>query len=271
MAILLVECAEPEQRCSREAVSDARTLADLATPVEDTRVEARVLALRPFPGYVRNVDRPTRRGVLSRADAFIEKLEGLPGRQWIKGAAVGLAVAALIFLVIPGILGLGKPSSQQVALWIRNVQAGADVLWRAVTAVGIIVGGVFAYYKFFREDPYSRRIQPTVSGSVARKDGLFYLRAVAQAKNYGQGTITLDNADTGLRVLVRRAGDADWTRFRTPGVFAEQEFLDSGETISEPVWLEIPEEGLVALRLDLYVAESEAKGWLAREVVNLVE
>ena len=137
-----------------------------------------------------------------------------------------------------------------------------------MTAAGLIVGGVFAYYKFFREDPYARRIQPTVSGSVARKDGTIYLRAVAQAKNYGQGTITLDNADTGLRVLVRKTGDADWTRFRSPGIFAEQEFLDSGETITEPVWLEISEVDLVALRLDLYVAESEAKGWLAREVVE---
>ena len=168
-------------------------------------------------------------------------------------------------------MGLGKPSSQQVPLWIRNVQAGMEVLWRAATAAGIIVGGVFAYYKFFREDPYARRIQPTVSGSVVRKDGILYLRAVAQAKNYGQGTITLNSADTGLRVLVRKTGDADWMRFRTLGVFAEEEFLDSCETISDPLWLEIPEEGLVALRLDLYVAESEKKGWLAREVVNLLE
>jgi len=47
--------------------------------------------------------------------------------------------------------------------------------------------------------------------------------------------------------------------------------LEPDETIGEPVWVEIPDRGKVALRLDLYVAESEESGWLAREVVNLVE
>lgn len=201
-------------------------------------------------------------------------------------------VATALFLVLPGILGLGHPSSSELPLWLRNAQAGADIFQNLITALAIPIGAIWAYFRFFKERTYASRLQPTISGTVARRDGRIYLRASASVKNIGQSRVVLNHEYIGLRVLTRTSGVVNWSLYRTEDVFKEQLYVESGVTIGEPVWVEMPEKDKarlmprrtnseadvgtipgsdkVALRLDLYVAESETVGWLAREVVNLV-
>jgi len=179
-------------------------------------------------------------------------------------------VATALFLVVPGILGLGYPSSSELPLWLRNAQAGADIFQNLITALAIPIGAIWAYFRFFKERTYASRLQPTISGTVARRGGRIYLRASASVKNIGQSRVVLSHDYIGLRVLTRTSGVGNWTLYRTEDVFKEQPYVESGVTIGEPVWVEMSEQGKVALRLDLYVAESETVGWLAREVVNLV-
>lgn len=186
-------------------------------------------------------------------------------------AAVYCGIIAIwLFLVIPGVFGVGYPSSWEVPLWLRNVQTGADIFQKLVTALAIPVGATWAYFRFFKERTYASRLQPTISGTVARRDGTIYLRAATNVKNIGQSRVVLDHEYIGLRVLTRTAGVGEWDLYRTEDVFKEQPHVESGVTIGEPVRVEMPEGEKVALRLDLYVAESEKVGWLAREVVNLV-
>lgn len=192
------------------------------------------------------------------------------GRVMTAAAVYCAIVAIWLFLVFPGVFGIGNPPSWEVPLWLRNVQAGADVFQKLVTALAIAVGGIWAYFRFFKERTYASRLQPTISGTVARRDGIIYLRAATNVKNIGQSRVVLNHEYIGLRVLTRTAGASKWDLYRTEDVFTEQPHVESGVTIGEPVWVEMPEKDKVALRLDLYVAESEKVGWLAREVVNLV-
>lgn len=156
-------------------------------------------------------------------------------------------------------------------LWLRYLQAAADVFQKMVAGSAIIIAGIFAYYRFFKERTYASRLEPTISGSAARKDGVIYLRAAANTRNIGQSRVNLNHEYIGLRILTRIAGSGDWTLYRIENVFEEQDYLEPGESVGEPVWIEVPDrDDITALRLDLYVAESEEVGWAAREVVNLV-
>ena len=154
---------------------------------------------------------------------------------------------------------------------MQRIDTGARVFQASATGLAFNIGGIFAYYRFVKERTHASRLQPTISTVVARRDGTIYLRATASVQNIGQAKVELAHEYIGLRFLTRTHGSDGWFLDRTATVFEEQDSLEPDETIGEPVWVEIPDRGKVALRLDLYVAESEESGWLAREVVNLVE
>ena len=168
------------------------------------------------------------------------------------------------------LLGFIQETTQPVPLWIRETQTWADIFQKLVTALAIPIGAWWAYRRFFKERTHASRLQPTISGTVSRRDGTIYLRAVANVQNIGQTKVDLDHDHIGLRVLTREAGTDDWNLHSTESVFEEQDFLEPNEIIGEPVWVEILEERKVALRLDLYVAETATTGWLTREVVDLL-
>jgi hypothetical protein len=85
-----------------------------------------------------------------------------------------------------------------------------------------------------------------------------------------------------LVTATRSLGEPGWTPFAPLGEFHEQSAVQSNETISDQVWIEIPDDDLVALRTDFVVArvvtEEERRkggnviwGWEARDIVNLLD
>jgi hypothetical protein len=85
-----------------------------------------------------------------------------------------------------------------------------------------------------------------------------------------------------LVTSTRSLGEPGWTPFAPQGIVHEQSAVQSNETISDQVWIEIPDDDLVALRTDFVVArvvtEEERRkrgnviwGWEARDIVNLLD
>jgi hypothetical protein len=185
--------------------------------------------------------------------------------------AVVCVVSLLVYYAILLLVGAPHASIDGVPLWLQRVDTGARIFQASATGLAFIIGGIFAYYRFIKERTHASRLQPTSSTDVASADGTIYLRVMASVQNIGQAKVELAHEYTGLRILTRTHGSEGWFLDHTATVFEEQDSLEPDETIGEPVWVEIPDNGKVALRLDLYVAESEDTGWLAREVVNLVK
>jgi hypothetical protein len=192
------------------------------------------------------------------------------GHLTVAVAVIGSVVVLAIFFVFPGILGVGYEASQGVPLWLRNVQAGADVFQKMATGGGVIVGGLFAYFRFFKERTHASNIQPTISYSMAREEDVIYLRVSASATNIGQSKVDINREFSALRVATRKYGEDGWTLQRIEGVLAEQAWIEPNETVGEPIWVEMYKADNVAIRLDLYVAESEKLAWIASEIISLV-
>src|SRR5688500_17656930 len=101
-----------------------------------------------------------------------------------------------------------------------------------------IIGGIVgAFYRFRREKPHKARLQPTISGLAATKDGIIHLQVSVSAENVGQVPITLDKEATTLRVSSRRAGDSGWGHPTLLNVLGEQDQIQPGETLIDQEWI----------------------------------
>lgn len=151
------------------------------------------------------------------------------------------------------------------------METWANIFQAVATPLLIAIGGVFAWYKFFRQGEHDPKLQLTISGGVGKKDGTLYLQAKVLAENTGQVAVGLSGGTCALQVSARKKDDEDWTLHATERVFAIQGHVQAGETLIDQVWLEIPDNGEVAIKMELIVlAGEETTGWVTPEVVNLV-
>jgi hypothetical protein len=82
-----------------------------------------------------------------------------------------VAVISVVLLVgsykLFGYLGSGVFQKSDVPLWLLSVETTASIFQATATGLAFIVGGLFAYYRFFKEEPYSEQLQPSVSTAVS--------------------------------------------------------------------------------------------------------
>lgn len=166
-------------------------------------------------------------------------------------------------------LALLQEAAGQVPDWLAIARAVSAVLQSVVTVGGIIIGGIFAYYRFFKEETYTSRLQPTVNGTVEVRGGTIYLRARVSAQNNGQVSVGLELELTALEIFTRSVGDDDWEYRHIESIFWGHDLVQPGEEIEDRIWVEIPYDNEVGLKMDLSVSEGEDTMWLATEIVSL--
>lgn len=183
--------------------------------------------------------------------------------------AIICSVLLLAYYALFGYLGAGPVQKDGVPLWLRSVETGSGIFQASVTGLALIIGGLFAYYRFFKEETYSKRLQPSVSTAVSRSAGHLCVVVTATAKNAGQVTVNLNNNLTRFITSVRKLGDLEWTDYVVETIFIEQDWVRPGETISDEKWVEILDSGEAALKTDIVVAATEDQ-WGASDIVNLL-
>lgn len=166
-------------------------------------------------------------------------------------------------------LALLQRVTSQLPTWLAIVVAVLGAFQSLVTTLAIIIGGTFAYYRFFKEETYTSRLQPTVSGTAEVHDGTIYLRTRVAAQNTGQVSVGLDLELTALEIFTRKVGDDDWEYRHIESIFWGHDQVQPGEEIEDQIWVEIPYDNEVGLKMDLSVSEGEDVMWLATEIVSL--
>lgn len=180
--------------------------------------------------------------------------------------AVATMFIAVVFALIV-LLGILDPG-EQAFVWLENMRVGADTFQKFVAAVALIIGGIFAWYRFIRgeRDP---RLQPTVTGTAnvyrhgtldLHDDRVLLVLATVRAQNSGQRDVDLDLESCGLDVLTTRIGDEGWRNDYSEDVFLEHDGVQAGETLEDQMWFEIPFEGQTGVRLELTVALVDSRG-----------
>jgi hypothetical protein len=139
-----------------------------------------------------------------------------------------------------------------------------DVL---VKISAILLGGVAAYYKFFKGRVHVSRLELKVSGSVLCKDNVSYLFTTACVKNIGLSKVDIEHQDSGLRItsckpsaLIAGAQMVDWREASVFNVFEDDPWIEPGETVEEKYLIAMPgcEREHFAYRLQLRIVSKNA-------------
>lgn len=185
-----------------------------------------------------------------------------------------LSVGALVDLA-QRILALAQQAQQDGAL--STAQTWADIAQKTAATIAIVGTAGWAYFKFVRGRTFRRRVELTISGEVRQRPGIVYLSTNATVKNIGLSKFEIDHEKSGLRVMAHssetpanEARLAEWEPVSTWPVLEEQEKLEPGEPAGEELLIEIPDEGRLAFKLQLWVSSKEGESWEATAIVNLV-
>ena len=74
-----------------------------------------------------------------------------------------------------------------------------------------------------------------------------------------------------MLIDTRKLGDLDLSEYDPTEVFFNQDAVQPGETISDQIWIELPDSCEVALQTSLGVARDAKLGWEAKDIVNLLD
>lgn len=131
---------------------------------------------------------------------------------------------------------------------LTDAQAIADIVGTLVTAVALIVGGYWAYYKFIKGRAFRPHVEVSTTGSWLDSEGSLGLHLAVQLRNVGSGKVELVQRGTG--VMVSRIADeqdsppaeTQWTALGVFEIFTEHEWIEPGETISDELLVRLPLE-----------------------------
>jgi hypothetical protein len=148
-------------------------------------------------------------------------------------------------LIAPTAALLAQAGSGSEASSLDNMKAIVDIIGTAVTAAAVVIGGIWAYFRFVKGRTYRPRLEPGLSGEWRLIDGKCLLQARVTVKNIGASKVTLLQKGTGLRVSVLAAGQppipapAEWEILKVFEILREHEWIEPDETIYDDLLLNL--------------------------------
>jgi hypothetical protein len=137
--------------------------------------------------------------------------------------------------------------------WLGQAESGFTIL-------AIIVGGVWAYYNFFKGRLYRTRLEPSISGRYLRRNGGAWLIATVRLRNAGVAKAEITQEGSGVRLSVSDAsvpvpvpGKAEWRLGATFSVLQNHRWIESGETVSEEHLIEVEDQEDPAFLLEMRI------------------
>jgi hypothetical protein len=131
-----------------------------------------------------------------------------------------------------------------------------EVIQSVVTTSAIIIGGIFAYFRFVKDRSYRSRLELEVSGRLIIEPGYCGVVCRCAARNVGSGKISIQSSYSTLEVLVYRKHDVLPVFHKAPmqraGVMAVLEMHDAiepSECIVEERLVTLQEREVVAVGL----------------------
>jgi hypothetical protein len=124
-----------------------------------------------------------------------------------------------------------------------------------VETAAVIVGGIWAYYKFFRGRTFRPRLELAISGRASEATGLTNVLISVQLNNVGLSRVAISQEGSAIRVFAtdptKTDGPAEWQRAITVGVFEKHGWIEPGETITDQVLVSVAGVGHKAVKLEL--------------------
>ena len=105
--------------------------------------------------------------------------------------------------------------------------------------VALLLGGLFAYWKFFMGRTFHPRLEPAITATARTQDDQIFLKVSCKLKNVGLSSIDLDSELSVIRVFLQDLapttglGEVQW-RIESDlavDVFQSHDWIEGGETL----------------------------------------
>jgi hypothetical protein len=140
---------------------------------------------------------------------------------------------------------LAQVGSVEKATPLDNLKTVVDIIGTVVTAAAVILGGMWAYFKFVKGRTYRPRLGVRLTGHWRPVDGRHLLHARITVENIGASKVTLLQRGTGLRVSVLAPDQpvaqapVAWEHLKVFEILREHEWTEPGEMVSDDVLLDL--------------------------------
>jgi hypothetical protein len=147
--------------------------------------------------------------------------------------------------IIRTVVLLAQTGIVEKATLLDNVKTVVDILGTAVTAAAVILGGIWAYFKFVKGRTYRPRLGVDLAGEWRLVDGRRLFHARITVENIGASKVTLLQRGTGLRVSVLAQNQpvapaaATWEHLKVFEILEEHQWIEPGETVSDDLLLNL--------------------------------
>jgi hypothetical protein len=145
-----------------------------------------------------------------------------------------------------GIIGqafvYGDPAAKST---LDNAKDIADIISSIATSLALLIGGIWAYFKFIRGRTYRPRVEMQLAGEWWATEGKCLLSARVTIKNVGSSKLKLRQKGSGLRVRMldpdqpAPPASARWREGKVYTIFDQHAWIESGETVSDVVLLDL--------------------------------
>ena len=171
---------------------------------------------------------------------------------------------ALIVLVLFWV-GTSTKNIDWPRTW-ENWDNATSAFEHIATVAALIVGGLFAYYKFFKGRVFVPRLATGLSIKSICNRGTSYLIASLELKNVGLSRIDIHQKGTALRISlydgqpsVTRAQSVPWRKLKSFPVFERHKWIEAGETIKDELMVATPTCDKLAFRLEFRIIGSRTE------------
>jgi hypothetical protein len=144
------------------------------------------------------------------------------------------------------------------------ISAGAALL----QALAIVVGGVWAYYKFARGQPFAPRAEVRVHGKLLTSDRTRGIIVAATLHNPGETQLPIRAPSVTAEAVVREGWGAPprWKEVGFAPIFEDHHWLEARETVTDETVIPLPERDgtangeFLAYRVECSVFEARTHG-----------
>jgi hypothetical protein len=167
--------------------------------------------------------------------------------------SISLLQVTLVMLIVYSLIPTAKID------WFRtweNWEHATAALEHVTTVAALILGGVFAYYKFFKRRLFFPRLDLRLSARCIRRDQATYLIARLALKNVGSTRVDIRQVGTALRIWyaddvpITRPAEVAWNHIRSFSIFKRHRGVESGEPIQDELMMIVPGNEHLAFKLE---------------------
>lgn len=137
----------------------------------------------------------------------------------------------------------------------------SEIIYNFTTSGAVVIGGVWAYFKFVRGRTFSHRAELSITAAVESYERCIYLNATVALKNTGLSKLPINDEMKYIQLYgitnggTSFPGSVDWDRLLTKRFFEQHAWVEAQETAIDTMVFRLQDAGSQSLDRPAYQVE----------------